>query len=94
MNESRLLLEAERKLRLKLEEQIHALEAQLQLQIEVPDIDASEITAHILGRKPNPPQKSFKVCSFIHQVSLNLLSCLSLWLLFRLCSSFLFGRNL
>jgi len=60
VNESRLLLEAERKLRLKLEEQIHALEAQLQLQIEVPDIDASEITAHILGRKPNPPPKSFK----------------------------------
>jgi len=60
VNESRLLLEAERKLRLKLEEQIHALEAQLQLQIEVPDIDASEITAHILGRKPNPPQKMFK----------------------------------
>jgi len=49
-----------RKLRLKLEEQIHALEAQLQLQIDVPDIEASEITAHILGRKPNPPQKSFK----------------------------------
>ena len=56
VNESRALLEAERKLRLKLEEQIHALEAQLQLQIEVPEVDASEITAHILGRKPNQPQ--------------------------------------
>jgi len=52
VNESRALLEAERKLRLKLEEQIHALEAQLHLQIDVPEVDASEITAHILGRKP------------------------------------------
>ena len=59
VNESKSLLEAERKLRLKLEEQIHALEAQLQLQIEVPDVDNSEeITAHILGRKP---QKMLKV---------------------------------
>lgn len=62
MNESRSLLEAERKLRLKLEEQIHALEAQLQLQIEVPEVDNSEeITAHILGRKPNPPPKVLRV---------------------------------
>jgi len=70
VNESRLLLEAERKLRLKLEEQIHALEAQLQLQIDVPDIEASEITAHILGRKPNPPQKSFKVCCLIYWIKI------------------------
>lgn len=62
MNESKALLESERKLRLKLEEQIHALEAQLQLQIDVPEVDNSEeITAHILGRKPNLPQKIFKV---------------------------------
>ncbi|KAK4016692.1 helix-loop-helix protein 11 [Daphnia magna] len=61
VNESKALLEAERKLRLKLEEQIHALEAQLQLQIDVPEVDNSEeITAHILGRKPNPPPKLFK----------------------------------
>nr|CAH0099827.1 unnamed protein product [Daphnia galeata] len=61
VNESKALLESERKLRLKLEEQIHALEAQLQLQIDVPEVDNSEeITAHILGRKPNLPQKIFK----------------------------------
>lgn len=66
MNEAKSLLEAERKLRLKLEEQIHALEAQLQLQIEVPDVDNSEeITAHILGRKPHAPQKMFKVKTFM-----------------------------
>jgi hypothetical protein len=48
VNESKALLESERKLRLKLEEQIHALEAQLQLQIDVPEVDNSEeITAHI-----------------------------------------------
>lgn len=65
MNEAKSLLEAERKLRLKLEEQIHALEAQLQLQVEVPDADNSEeITAHILGRKPNPPPKVIKVLLF------------------------------
>lgn len=67
MNEARSLLEAERKLRLKLEEQIHALEAQLQLQIEVPEADNSEeITAHILGRKPNPPPKAIKVSIVNH----------------------------
>lgn len=66
VNEAKSLLEAERKLRLKLEEQIHALEAQLQLQIDVPEVDNSEeITAHILGRKPHAPQKMFKVCSFV-----------------------------
>ena len=66
MNESKSLLEAERKLRLKLEEQIHALEAQLQLQIDVPEVDTSEeLTAHILGRKPNQPPKMFKVHSNI-----------------------------
>lgn len=65
MNESKVLLESERKLRLKLEEQIHALEAQLQLQIDVPEVDNSEeITAHILGRKPNLPQKMFKVIHY------------------------------
>ena len=70
MSESRALLEAERKLRLKLEEQIHALEAQLQLQIEVPDVDASEITAHILGRKPNLPGKvEMKVTPSAHTPS-------------------------
>lgn len=62
VNESKALLESERKLRLKLEEQIHALEAQLQLQIDVPEVDNSEeITAHILGRKPAASQKMFKV---------------------------------
>jgi hypothetical protein len=65
VNESKALLESERKLRLKLEEQIHALEAQLQLQIDVPEVDNSEeITAHILGRKPNLPQKIFKVINY------------------------------
>ena len=66
VNEAKALLESERKLRLKLEEQIHALEAQLQLQIDVPEVDNSEeITAHILGRKPNLPQKNFKVIAII-----------------------------
>lgn len=65
VNESKVLLEAERKLRLKLEEQIHALEAQLQLQIDVPEAESSEeLTAHILGRKPNQPPKLFKVVQF------------------------------
>lgn len=69
VNEAKALLESERKLRLKLEEQIHALEAQLQLQIDVPEVDNSEeITAHILGRKPNLPQKNFKVIAIILRI--------------------------
>lgn len=83
MNESKSLLEAERKLRLKLEEQIHALEAQLQLQIEVPDVDNSEeITAHILGRKPHASQKVLnKVVFFnkyLHSQLSNLINLFSL----------------
>ena len=84
MNESKALLESERKLRLKLEEQIHALEAQLQLQIDVPEVDNSEeITAHILGRKPNASAKLYKVISSnsissllcINGVNLNSILC-------------------